>query len=212
MSGQATVPVIVDASFAAAATDVRDLPAPVYAEVAFAGKSNVGKSSLINALVARRKLARTSNTPGRTRELVLFRVQLQGGAFDLVDLPGYGYAKVSKSQRRTWGPMIEHFLQQRAGLRCVVLIVDVRRGLDDDDTQLLDFLATCKLPALLVATKLDKLARNKVEPALRALQQEAGTKVLGFSSESGYGRDTLLRTLLEYTGLSAQPSSAPSAR
>ena len=80
---------------------------PMFAEVAFAGKSNVGKSSLINALVGRRKLARTSNTPGRTRELVLFRVKLRDGAFDLVDLPGYGYAKVSKTERRAWGPMIE---------------------------------------------------------------------------------------------------------
>ena len=197
------VPHIVDASFVAAAADVRDLPAPVFAEVAFAGKSNVGKSSLINALVARRKLARTSNTPGRTRELVLFRVQLQDGAFDLVDLPGYGYAKVSKSERVAWGPMIERFLRERAGLRCVVLIIDVRRGLDEEDVQLLEFLATCRLPALLVATKLDKLARSKVEPALRALRQQAGTQVLGFSSETGDGRDALLRALLHYTGLTA---------
>jgi len=192
---------IVDAIFIAAAPDVRDLPAPVFAEVAFAGKSNVGKSSLINALVGRRKLARTSNTPGRTRELVLFRVQLRDGTFDLVDLPGYGYAKVSKSERRAWGPMIERFLQQRAGLRCVVLIVDVRRGLSDDDLQLLEFLATCDLPALLIATKLDKLPRSKFEPTLRALQRDAGTKVLGFSAETGYGRDALLHTLLEHTGL-----------
>ena len=198
--------IIVDATFVAAAPDVRDLPAPVFAEVAFAGKSNVGKSSLINALVGRRKLARTSNTPGRTRELVLFRVQLRDGTFDLVDLPGYGYAKVSKSERRAWGPMIERFLQQRAGLRCVVLIIDVRRGLSDDDVQLLEFLATCDLPALLIATKLDKLAHNKVEPALRALQREAHTKVLGFSAETGYGRDTLLRTLLEHTGLLRPPA------
>ena len=194
---------IVDATFVAAARDVRDLPAPVFAEVAFAGKSNVGKSSLINALCGRRKLARTSNTPGRTRELVLFRVQLQDGAFDLFDLPGYGYAKVSKSERRAWGPMIERFLQERAGLRCVVLIIDVRRGLSEDDVQLLDFLVTCDLPALLIATKLDKLPRSKIEPALRALQQQARTKVLGFSAETGYGREPLLRALLDHTGLAA---------
>lgn len=203
MSERPPPPAIVDASFVAAAVDVRDLPAPVFAEVAFAGKSNVGKSSLINALVARRKLARTSNTPGRTRELVLFRVQLQGGTFDLVDLPGYGYARVSKSQRHAWGPMIERFLQQRAGLRCVVVIVDARRGLDEEDRQLLDFLASCKLPALLVATKLDKLSRSKHEPTLRALQRDAGTRVLGFSAETGHGRDALLRALLEATGVAS---------
>lgn len=192
---------VLDATFVAAAPDVRDLPAPVFAEVAFAGKSNVGKSSLINALTGRRKLARTSNTPGRTRELVLFRVQLRDGAFDLVDLPGYGYAKVSKSERRAWGPMIESFLRERAGLRGVVVIVDARRGLSDDDRQLLEFLAELQRPALLVATKLDKLPRSKIEPALRALRQEAKTPVLGFSAETGYGRDALLRELLRRTGL-----------
>jgi GTP-binding protein len=196
---------VIDATFVAAAEDVRDLPAPVFAEVAFAGKSNVGKSSLINALVGRRKLARTSNTPGRTRTLVLFRVQLRDGAFDLVDLPGYGYAKVSKSERRAWGPMIEGFLRQRAGLRCAVVIVDCRRGLEDEDSQLLAFLADAGLPALLVATKLDKLPRSKIEPTLRALQKTAGTRVLGFSAETGYGRDDLLRALLHHTGLAAQP-------
>lgn len=194
---------VLDAAFIAAAPDVRDLPAPVFAEVAFAGKSNVGKSSLINALVGRRKLARTSNTPGRTRELVLFRVQLRDGAFDLIDLPGYGYAKVSKRERQAWGPMIEGFLRQRAGLRCVVVIVDVRRGLTEDDAQLLEFLAELALPALLVATKLDKLPRSQIEPALKALQRQAGTKVLGFSAETGHGRDALLRALLERTGLAS---------
>src|SRR4051812_44824137 len=107
-------PKILAADFFAAADDVRDLPAPVFAEIAFAGKSNVGKSSLINTLVGRRNLARTSSTPGRTRKLCVLRITLPGGVLDLVDLPGYGYAKVSKTERRAWGDMIENFLTQRA--------------------------------------------------------------------------------------------------
>jgi GTP-binding protein len=199
---------IVDATFVAAAEDVRDLPAPVFAEVAFAGKSNGGKSSLINALVARRGLARTSRTPGRTRTLVLLRLQLPQGSLDLVDLPGYGYARVSKAERASWGPMIESFLESRAGLRVVVVIVDVRRGVEDDDAQLLEFLADRGIPAMLVATKLDKLSRSKVEPALRALRTKAGTKVLGFSAETGQGRPELLRSLLQHAALLAPRAAA----
>ena len=192
---------ILDASFVAAAEDVRDLPAPAFAEVAFAGKSNVGKSSLINALVARRGLARTSSTPGRTRTLVLLRMQVPQGSLDLVDLPGYGYARVSKAERKSWGPMIEAFLESRAGLRAVVVIVDVRRGIEDDDVQLLEFLGDRGITALIVATKLDKLVRSKMEPALRALRTKAGVKVIGFSAETGQGRPELLRALLEHSGL-----------
>ena len=200
---------IVDASFVAAADDARDLPAPVFAEIAFAGKSNVGKSSLINALVARRGLARTSSTPGRTRTLVLLRLELASGTLDLVDLPGYGYAKVSKAERRSWGPMIERFLESRAGLRAVVLIVDVRRGIEDDDVQLLEFLADRGIGAVVVATKLDKLVRSKVEPALKTLRERAGVRVLGFSAETGEGRQELLQALMQRAGLStkAEPSA-----
>jgi GTP-binding protein len=193
---------IKEASFLASAEDFRDLPAPLFAEVAFAGKSNVGKSSLINALLGRKKLARTSATPGRTRTLNLLRAELTAGTIDIVDLPGYGYAKVSKSERRSWGPMIERFLRERAGIRCVVVIIDVRRGLEDDDAQLLEFLQEIDREALLVATKLDKLAKNQKLPALQALQKEAGEhKVLGFSAETEEGRDDLWRVLLHRCGL-----------
>ena len=214
----APLPTITDATFVAAANDARDLPAPVFAEVAFAGKSNVGKSSLINAMVGRRKLARTSSTPGRTRTLVLLRLTLSGGAassggapgaLDLVDLPGYGYARVSKAERKSWGPMIESFLTSRAGLRCVVVIIDVRRGLEEDDVQLLEFLADRSLPALLVATKLDKLSRSQTLPALRALETKAGCKVVPFSAITGQGREELLRELFRMAGMLAEPTTPP---
>jgi GTP-binding protein len=199
----AATPTIHNAEFVMAASDVRDLPAPVYAELAFAGKSNVGKSSLINTLAARRGLARTSSTPGRTRQLCLLRLTLREGTIDLIDLPGYGYAKVSKTERRSWGDMIERFLERRPGLRGVVLIVDVRRGLGDDDRQLLEFLAEHERPVLLVATKIDKLARSKVQPALAALSKHAGCRVLPFSAQTREGRDDLWRALLQRAGLHA---------
>jgi GTP-binding protein len=193
-------PVVLAASFVASADDVLDLPPPVFEEVAFAGKSNVGKSSLINALVGRRGLAHTSSTPGRTQRLNLLRVELRTGTLDLADLPGYGYAKVSKAQRRAWGPMIERFLLQRAGLRSVVVIIDVRRGLQDEDRQLLEFLELHGLEALLVATKIDKLTRSQRLPALKALGKQAGCPVLPFSAVTKTGVPELWQALLEPRG------------
>jgi len=135
---------VLDAEFVAGATALGQLPAPTFAEVAFAGRSNVGKSSLINNLVRRKKLVRTSGAPGCTRAINIFRVRLrtndEEAHLDLVDLPGYGYAQRSKAERKSWGPLIEGFLSERPGLRGAVVIVDIRRGTQDDDLQLLEFL------------------------------------------------------------------------
>jgi GTP-binding protein len=188
---------IVDARFLASATALDQIPPPAFAEVGFAGRSNVGKSSLINALVERKKLVRTSSTPGCTRGINLFRIEVHGGGtLDLVDLPGYGYAKRSKSERRAWGPLIEGFLEERPGLRAVVVIIDVRRGLEEDDRQLVEFLEHIGRKVIVVGTKLDKLPSSKRATALAALSKDAGTKVLGFSSETGEGRGDLWRRLL----------------
>ncbi len=202
---------VLDADFVAGATALGQLPPPVLAEVAFAGRSNVGKSSLINALTQRKKLVRTSSTPGATRGINLFRLRLRvpgaegatTGEMDLVDLPGYGYAKRSKTERRSWGPLIEGFLRERPGLRAVVVIVDARRGPEEDDAELLAFLEHVGRPALVVATKLDKLPKNQQKLAVEAVARQAGRRVFGFSAETGQGRDPLWRAVLRHAHVGA---------
>lgn len=200
------LPIVADARYVATATNVEGLPAPAFAEIAFAGRSNVGKSSLINTLVERRKLVRTSNTPGATRGLSIFRVELKHASgeratIDLVDLPGYGFAKRSKGERKSWGPMIEGFLERRVGLRGVVLIVDARRGVEDDDEQLLDYLEHIRMPALVVATKIDKLTKAERKVALEAIARRAGETPIAASSETREGREPLMTRVLELAGV-----------
>jgi GTP-binding protein len=124
---------VVEATFVAGAVDAESFPAPTHLEVAFAGRSNVGKSSLLNSMMDRRSLARTSRTPGCTRQLNIFEVRCADGlVLRFVDLPGYGWARRSKDERMQWQKMIEGYLVTRASLRAVVLLVDVRRGVEDD--------------------------------------------------------------------------------
>jgi len=189
-------PKVLDATFVLGVPAVSKMPPPAMPEIAFADQSNVGKSSLLNTLMQRKGLARTSSTPGCTRQLNVFEVKLgDDQLFHFVDLPGYGYAKVSKSERIGWGPMIEDYLRQRPSLKALFLLVDARRGVEEDDLQLLDFMEvsrpkeTCRVHV--VATKLDKIVRAKQKPTLEALKAVAKVPVLGFSSETGAGRDDL---------------------
>ena len=174
---------VTTASFLGAATEPGRFPAPSRPEVAFAGRSNVGKSSAINRLVGRHGLARTSSTPGRTQQLNFFAVN---DALVLVDLPGYGYAKVSKAAREAWRPLVESYLGARGNLAGVVLITDVRRGLEEEEHQLLDYLAALGVPTLLVATKIDKLNRSARTRALAALAA-SNVPVIPFSAVTGEG-------------------------
>ena len=199
---------VLEAEFVAGATALGQLPAPTFAEVAFAGRSNVGKSSLINNLVQRKKLVRTSSAPGCTRAINIFRVRLrpqegqnEEAHLDLVDLPGYGYAQRSKAERKSWGPLIEGFLRERPGLRGAVVIVDIRRGVQDDDVQLLEFLESIDVTPILVATKIDKLPASKRKPAIVALKRDLSRPVIPYSSVSGDGRDALWERILSVSSL-----------
>ena len=192
---------IVSAEFVAGAPSVDKLPAPALAEIAFAGRSNVGKSSLMNMLMGRKGLVRASNTPGRTREINVFLAKsLDGLALHLVDLPGYGYAKVSKTEKKSWGPMMEGYLASRTTLRAIVLLVDIRRGVEEDDLELVQYMDEArertveenrKASLIVVATKLDKLVLAKQKPAVQALKAAAKMPVLGFSAVTGAGKDEL---------------------
>jgi len=187
------------AAFVSGATDARSLPPPTAAEVAFAGRSNVGKSTLLNTMLDRRNLVRTSRTPGCTRQINVFEAKIAAPdemLVHLVDLPGYGYAKRSKAEKGEWGPMLEGYLRRRSALRGVVVLVDVRRGVEDDDRELLDFVRAPRdvpepVRSLVVATKLDKLPLAQRKPALDAVRRASGEAVIGFSGVTGDGRAAL---------------------
>jgi GTP-binding protein len=175
-------------------------PEPNLPEVAFSGRSNVGKSSLINALVRRKKLARVSNTPGRTREIHFFGIN---GRFTLVDLPGYGYAKISKARQAEWRPLIEGFLRASAPLRGVVQLLDARHDPTGDDLQMVDFLAEIGAPTVFVATKVDKLSAREVPARVAALAETVGAdaeQVIPFSAHTGEGRDELAAAIVSLVG------------
>lgn len=187
---------VLTAEFVLSATKPDHYPPPVLPEVAFAGRSNVGKSSLINTLVKHKGLARTSNTPGRTQEINFFTVNDRIG---LVDLPGYGYAKVPEKIRRQWGPMLETYLRERSSLKLVVLILDCRRDPSGEDLQLLDWLRHYRIPCLPVVTKTDKLSRNQLNARRRAIAASLGISppegLLCFSALSGAGKEALWREI-----------------
>jgi GTP-binding protein len=167
-----------------------DLP-----EIAFAGRSNVGKSSLLNKVLKRRSFARVSKTPGRTREINFFKVN---DAFLLADLPGYGYARVSKERSADWGPLIDSYLRGTKDLRGVVQLLDVRHDPTDDDRQMLDFLADVGVPVMFVATKIDKISRLAVDKRIRDLAiilQVDEDHIIPFSAQTGAGRDDLAEAI-----------------
>ncbi len=180
---------VVSAEFLAAARAQVELPPPTQIEIAFAGRSNVGKSSVLNRLMNRRNLARTSSTPGCTRQINFFSVRTAAGMnLSLVDLPGYGYAKRSKDERKLWAELIDGYLLERPTLRAVALLVDVRRGLEADDLGLIEMLQSGgsrtrpSVKTVIVATKLDKLRAGERAAAIAKIKAP-GSTVYGFSTE-----------------------------
>jgi GTP-binding protein len=183
-------------------------PESKWPEVAFAGRSNVGKSSLLNRLVRRKRFARVSNTPGRTREVNFFLVN---GKFVLVDLPGYGYARISKERRAEWKPLIEGYLQSSKELRGIVQLLDVRHDPTGDDVQMLAFLASLGVPTLFALTKIDKLTASQRQSRIAALVDILETnedQVIPFSAVTGEGRDELAEAV---AALVEQPAWRESA-
>jgi GTP-binding protein len=188
------------ASFMTSAAAPTDFPPEELPEVAFAGRSNVGKSSLINTLVGHSGLARTSRTPGRTQLLNWFRVEAPqpGGSLAFVDLPGYGYAKVPTAMQASWQTLIERYLEDRKVLKAVVLLVDVRRGVEGEEEDLAAWLTERKVPVIGVVTKIDKVAKNKREPVLAGVKRALALPrpPIGFSAQDGDGVDDLWRAIV----------------
>jgi GTP-binding protein len=188
----------VAARFLTSAAQPSDFPPPSLPEIAVVGRSNVGKSTLINTLVGQAGLARASRTPGRTRLVNWFVIDER---FHLVDLPGYGYAQVNQATREGWRPLIESYLSQRTSLAGVLLLIDIRRGVQDEELDFIPWLAEREMPVVTALTKADKLAKNKrTLEVLRAKRELALRKEpIAVSAQSNEGIDALWRAISQLT-------------
>ena len=168
------------------------IPDNPFNEVAFAGKSNVGKSSMINALLNRKSLARTSAQPGKTQTINFYNVN---DAMYLVDLPGYGYAKTSARENEKWGKMIENYLHTSKKLQAVFLLIDIRHDPSANDKMMYDWMVYQGFTPIIIATKLDKIKRSQIQKNVKAIREglkvKPGTVIIPFSSETKQGRDEL---------------------
>lgn len=179
-------------SLEAVGVKMEQFPMTGLPEVAFAGKSNVGKSSLINGLVNRKALARTSGQPGKTRTINFYNVE---NLLYIVDLPGYGYAKTSKAERESWGKMIEYYLKRRESLRLVVLLIDIRHEPSENDKMMADWIRQNGFEPIVVATKADKIKRSQLTKHINMIKKAMSIKengvVLPFSSMTKQGKDEI---------------------
>ncbi|MBM7554596.1 ribosome biogenesis GTP-binding protein YihA/YsxC [Thalassobacillus pellis] len=185
-----------NAELVISAVSKKQYPSEPLPEIALAGRSNVGKSSFINKMIQRKSLARTSSKPGKTQTLNFYKINEN---FFLVDVPGYGYAKVSKKERQKWGTMMEEYFAERENLKAAALIVDVRHDPTADDAMMYDFLKYYELPVLIIATKLDKIPKGKRDKHIKnvrnTLEIEEGDIIIPFSAETGEGKDKAWKAL-----------------
>jgi len=189
--------IVKSADFITSAAKPEQYPPPGTPEIAFAGRSNVGKSTLINCLVNRQRLVKTSNTPGRTQLINFFMIN---AAFRFVDLPGYGYARVPAAVRRQWGPMIETYLSTRDDLHGLILLVDIRRTPGHEEHDLIHWLNHHRLPFRVVATKADKLSRNQRVRPLRDIAATLGVTsgdLIPFSAKTRLGREVVWQAVVD---------------
>jgi GTP-binding protein len=189
---------ILDAQFIISAVEPHQYPVDALPEIALAGRSNVGKSSLINKMIMRKNLARTSSQPGKTQQLNYYKVN---DMVYFVDFPGYGYAKVSKTRREQFGQMIERYLQEREPLKLQLLIIDIRHEPSKDDVLMYQWLKHFEIPTCIVATKADKIPRSKWDKHIKmiktTLEADPRDSVVLFSSETGLGREQLWEVITE---------------
>jgi len=186
---------VISAEFITSAVKPSQYPPPATAEIAFAGRSNVGKSSLINTLVNRKHLVKTSSTPGRTQLINFFNIN---NLFSFVDLPGYGYAKVPAAVQEQWGPMVETYLSTRKTLKGVVLILDIRRLPKQEEFDLIAWLDHYGIPIILVVTKADKIKKSKQNSQVSAIARALNTvneDLLLFSAKTRLGRDKVWKAV-----------------
>lgn len=184
------------------AASKKQYPKAPMPEIALAGRSNVGKSSFINKMIQRKNLARTSSKPGKTQTLNFYIINEQ---FHFVDVPGYGYAKVSKKEREKWGHMMEEYFAEREQLRATALIIDIRHKPTEDDRLMYDYLKHFGLPVMVIATKLDKIKKGQRKKQLQMIQDvlemEEEDALIPFSSETGEGKDVAWRTMLSHLNM-----------
>jgi GTP-binding protein len=192
--------IINNTDIAITAVNPSGFPSDGLPEVAFAGKSNVGKSSLINTMLGRKRLARTSRQPGKTRTINFFHVEKK---LYFVDLPGYGYARVSKSESEKWGEMVEGYLKNRSQLKRIFLLLDIRHEPGKNDLMLYEWFKHYGLPFTAIATKSDKISRNLSQKHLAVIRRALGTDEppIPFSSETSQNRDTLWSIILDSCGI-----------
>ncbi|ALX48224.1 ribosome biogenesis GTP-binding protein YihA/YsxC [Lentibacillus amyloliquefaciens] len=190
---------VTNAEIVISAVSQKQYPSDRLPEIALAGRSNVGKSSFINNLIQRKNLARTSSKPGKTQTLNFYKIN---DMFYFVDVPGYGYAKVSKKEREKWGRMMEEYFAVRDTLKACVMITDIRHEPTSDDVMMYDFLKHYELPIIVIATKLDKVSKGKrskhIKQAYQVLNIESGDVLIPFSAETGEGKDDAWQAIRQF--------------